>query len=113
MPNLDRPEDAVFHSERTIPARLGVLLPMCDHSHGSLTTMRHLRAITIVAVAALGIAACSRSSASPNVNAGTTTPALARTTTSTAPGRVLHWTNEGPPLKVLAPYCVDGHCVYP
>jgi hypothetical protein len=75
--------------------------------------MRDFQPVAILAVAVLGIAACTSSPASPKANAGTTSAAPADTATTTAPGRLLHWTNVGPPLTLLAPFCDAGHCVYP
>ncbi len=78
--------------------------------------MRNLRSVKIVAAAAvLGLAACSSSSASPKTSAGARSLAPADTTTTTTPtpGRLLHWTNAGPPLTLLTPFCDGGHCVYP
>jgi hypothetical protein len=77
--------------------------------------MRNLRPAEIVAVAVLGIAACSSSAAAPKANPVTTSAASrdAATATTTGRGRLLHWTNVGPPLTLLAPFCSGGHCVYP
>jgi len=76
--------------------------------------MRNIGAVSIVTAAALGLAACSSSAASPRSNAGATTPTSTNaTTTTTAPGRLEHWTNSGPPLKIGAPFCDGGHCLYP
>ena len=77
--------------------------------------MHNLRSVTFVAAAALGIVACSSSSASPgsSVDAPTAVAPSTAGRATTAPVRLLHWTNVGPPLKLLAPFCDSGHCVYP
>ena len=62
-----------------------------------------LFAVTLV----LGTTACSSSQAA-------STSAPRAPTTTAVPVRTMHWTNEGPPLTLLAPYCDPArHCVYP
>jgi hypothetical protein len=75
--------------------------------------MHTRRLALIIPLAILGIGACSSSSAAPRAKADPTPTSSATTTTTTPTGRLLHWTNVGPPITLLTPHCDGGHCVYP